>query len=110
MDYLNKGKKTFLTIIALIITLFYLVPFYILITTSLKSDNDFSSKWIFPKSFSLENFANAWQQANLGNAFLNSIMITFFAAVFLIFFGSLAAYPLARRQTKLNKFIYMLFI
>jgi raffinose/stachyose/melibiose transport system permease protein len=110
MDYQNKGKKTLLTIIALIITLFYLVPFYILMTTSLKSDNDFSSKWIFPKYFSLENFANAWQQANLGNAFVNSIIITFFAAVFLIFFGSLAAYPLARRQTKLNKFIYMIFI
>lgn len=110
MDYLNKGKKTVLTIIALIISLFYLVPFYILITTSLKSNNDFSSKWAFPKSFSLDNFTNAWQQANLGNAFINSIIITFFAAVLLIFFGSLAAYPLARRQTKLNKFVYMVFI
>jgi raffinose/stachyose/melibiose transport system permease protein len=110
MDHLNKGKKTLFTIIALIITLFYVVPFYILITTSLKSVSDFSSKWAFPKSFSLEIFANAWQQANLGNAFINSIIITFFSAVLLIFFGSLAAYPLARRQTKLNKFIYMLLI
>ncbi|BBP89832.1 hypothetical protein BsIDN1_34500 [Bacillus safensis] len=38
------------------------------------------------------------------------MIITFSSAVLLIIFGSLAAYPLARRNTKLNKAVYVLFI
>jgi raffinose/stachyose/melibiose transport system permease protein len=110
MDYMNKRKKTVLTIIALFITLVHLIPFYILITTSLKIKGDFSSKWAFPKYFTLANFSEAWETANLGNAFMNTVIITFFSALLLIFFGSMAAYPLARRQTKLNKYVYFLFI
>lgn len=110
MDYMNKKKKFVLSIIALLIALFHLIPFYILITTSLKAKGDFSSKWIFPKQVSLENFATAWETANLGKAFINTTIITLFSALLLIFFGSMAAYALARRQTKLNKFVYMLFI
>lgn len=41
---------------------------------------------------------------------MNTIIITLFACILLIAFGSLASYALARRQTKLNKFIYVLFI
>ncbi|NRD76296.1 carbohydrate ABC transporter permease [Bacillus sp. BRMEA1] len=107
---MDKQKKVILTVIAAFITLFHLIPFYILITTSLKEKGDFSSKWVFPKHITLANFSDAWQAANLGNAFINSLIITFFSAVLLIFFGSLAAYPLARRQTKLNKYVYVIFI
>lgn len=107
---MNKRKKAVLSIIASLIALFHLVPFYILITTSLKAKGDFTSKWIFPDYFTVENFIQAWNMANLGNAFINTGVITFFSALLLIFFGSMAAYALARRQTKLNKFVYMLFI
>ncbi|MDQ0199451.1 carbohydrate ABC transporter permease [Neobacillus ginsengisoli] len=110
MDYMNKRKKTVLTITAVIIALFHLIPFYILITTSLKIRGDFSSKWVFPNYFTFANFKEAWEQANLGHAFINTAIITFFSALLLIFLGSMAAYPLARRQTKLNKIVYMVFI
>ncbi|MCY9018635.1 carbohydrate ABC transporter permease [Priestia megaterium] len=110
MDYTNKRKKRFFTFLALCITLVHIVPFYILVTTSLKATGDFSSKWVFPKSIHLENFTAAWEQANLGNSFMNTFIITFVSAILLIFLGSMAAYPLARRQTKLNKYVYFIFI
>lgn len=110
MEYTSKIKRRMLTVLALVITLFHLIPFYILITTALKAKGDFSSKWFFPAELNLQNFSEAWERANLGNALVNTLLITFFAAVLLIFLGSIAAYPLARRQTKLNKFVYMLFI
>ncbi|MFD2922459.1 carbohydrate ABC transporter permease [Halobacillus naozhouensis] len=108
----NKEKKSrrFFTVVALIVTLFHLIPFYILITTSLKASNDFSSKWVLPSSIHIENFMKAWEQASLGNAFINTTIITAGAALLLIVFGSLAAYPLARMNTRLNKFVYFLFI
>jgi len=110
MDYTNKRKKRFFTFLALCITLVHIVPFYILVTTSLKATGDFSSKWVFPKSIHLENFTAAWEQANLGSSFMNTFIITFVSAVLLIFLGSMAAYPLARRHTKLNKYVYFIFI
>jgi raffinose/stachyose/melibiose transport system permease protein len=110
MDYMNKRKKLILSIVALLIAAFHLIPFYILITTALKARGDFSSKWAFPEQLAFENFSEAWETANLGSALSNTAIITFFSALLLIIFGSLAAYPLARRQTKLNKFVFMLFI
>ncbi|SHM66077.1 carbohydrate ABC transporter permease [Gracilibacillus kekensis] len=110
MNYTSKRKKTILSIFAIMIALLHFMPFYILITTALKAKGDFSSKWIFPTEINWVNFSEAWEKANLGNALMNTAIITFFAAILLIIVGSLAAYPLARRQTKLNKFMYMFFI
>jgi ABC-type sugar transport system permease subunit len=55
-------------------------------------------KWVFPDYFTLRNFTEAWERANLGHSFINTAIITVGAAVLLILIGSLAAYPLARRQ------------
>ncbi|WP_338655264.1 carbohydrate ABC transporter permease [Sporosarcina psychrophila] len=110
MDYTGKVKKRLLSALALVITFVHLIPFYILITTALKPKGDFSSKWVFPTELSFQNFGAAWEKANLGNALVNTAVITFSAAFLLIILGSMAAYPLARRQTKLNKYVYMIFI
>ncbi|WP_077597095.1 carbohydrate ABC transporter permease [Oceanobacillus kimchii] len=110
MDYISSKRKITLSTFALIFAVLHFLPFYILITTALKTKSDFSSKWVFPTEFSWSNFTEAWQVANLGNALLNTGIITFFAAISLIVIGSLAAYPLARRQTKLNRFMFMFFI
>ncbi|MCT1578374.1 carbohydrate ABC transporter permease [Oceanobacillus kimchii] len=110
MDYISSKRKITLSTFALIFAVLHFLPFYILITTALKTKSDFSSKWVFPTEFSWSNFTEAWQVANLGNALLNTGIITFFAAILLIVIGSLAAYPLARRQTKLNRFMFMFFI
>ncbi|MFJ7974922.1 carbohydrate ABC transporter permease [Peribacillus sp. NPDC096379] len=110
MTYTDKKKKRLFAGLAIFITLVHIIPFYILITTALKAKGDFSSKWVFPKQISFENFSEAWKLTNLGNSFINSAIITLFSAVLLIVLGSMAAYPLARRQTKLNKFFYFLFI
>lgn len=110
MDYMNRKKKWLLSVVALLVAAFHLIPFYILITTALKERGDFSSKWVFPKVMNFENFKEAWEMASLGNALWNTMIITFVSALLLIIFGSLAAYPLARRQTKINKMVFMFFI
>ncbi|MBO0959814.1 carbohydrate ABC transporter permease [Neobacillus sp. MM2021_6] len=110
MDYMNNRKKWVLSTIALLVAAFHLIPFYILITTAFKARGDFSSKWVFPEKLAFENFSEAWETANLGSALTNTTIITFFSALLLVIFGSMAAYPLARRQTRLNKFVFMLFV
>ncbi|RKL68252.1 maltose ABC transporter permease [Salipaludibacillus neizhouensis] len=103
-------NKWLLTILALVISVVHIVPFYILLTTAFKETGDFSSKWLFPDYFTLSNFTEAWERANLLNAFTNTFIITVGAAVLLIVFGSMAAYPLARVKSKLNQFVFYLFV
>lgn len=110
MEQLKKRNKFILTIVSFLILLFHIIPFYIMFTTSLKAKGDFSSKWVLPKELHFQNFQEAWLTANLGPSFINTTIITIFSAVLLIFFGSMAAYPMARKQTRLNKFFYYLFI
>jgi raffinose/stachyose/melibiose transport system permease protein len=110
MSFMNNRRKNLLSVVAFLIILFHIIPFYIMITTSLKKGNDFSSKWLFPDYFRLENFTKAWDQAHLGTAFVNSTIITIVSAVLLIVLGSMAAYPLARSTTRLNKFVYYFMI
>ncbi|MCR6095032.1 carbohydrate ABC transporter permease [Salipaludibacillus agaradhaerens] len=107
---MKTTTKWVLSILALIISLIHFVPFYILMTTAFKDRTDFSSRWLFPDYLSFANFFDAWERANLTNAFLNSMIITVGAAVLLIFFGSMAAYPLARVKSKVNQFIFGLFV
>lgn len=103
-------KKWLIAIGSIIVIALHTIPFYILLTSSFKAADDLSSKWAFPGYVYLDNFLNAWNEANLGRAFINNILITGIAVVLVVAIGSLAAYPLARHQTKWNKFMYMLFI
>lgn len=93
-------------VILTVITLFYLVPFYILINMSLKSVQDLSGIWAFPQKLYLQNFVTAWNSAHLLRAFKNTLIITAGTLVTVISLGSLAAYPLSRYRTGLNKFVY----
>lgn len=110
MEHLKKKNKRLLTGVSVLVMLFHIIPFYIMVTTALKAKGDFSSKWVFPKELNFQNFMEAWNTANLGPSFINTTIITGCAAVLLIFFGSMAAYPMARRQTTLNKIFYFVFI
>lgn len=93
-------------VILSLVTLLYLVPFYILINMSLKSVQDMSGIWALPQKVYLQNFATAWNNAHLLRAFRNTLIITLGTLATVITLGALAAYPLSRYRTRLNRFVY----
>lgn len=97
-------------VMSIVIALIHVIPFYILITTSLKAIDDPSSKWILPGYLYLDNFLNAWNQARLSTSFKNNIIITLASVILVIVLGSISAYPLARFRTVWNKLMYTVFI
>ncbi|WHY64788.1 carbohydrate ABC transporter permease [Neobacillus sp. SuZ13] len=105
-----RNKKPLIIIASIIISLFHIVPLYLLFNTSFKNESDTSSKWLLPDYLYTDNFKNAWEFANLGNAFFNNVVITVITVILVIVIGALASYPLARYQTKLNKIVYIVFI
>jgi raffinose/stachyose/melibiose transport system permease protein len=92
------------------IGLLYTVPLYVLVTMSVKASSLGTSLWAPPTAIYLTNFKNAWMNAHLSQALVNNVFITAVALVLIVFVGSLASYPLARRQTKLNGFVSALLV
>lgn len=116
MVILLNGKKLkigliILEVAFLILAIICLYPIYQMIATSLKDTGEMVNNPIgFPKNIAFINYAKAWHDMKFPTAFASSTIITFGSLLGIIFFSSMAAYPLARINIKLNKYIYLIFV
>ena len=107
---LSVKNKIIRNILAIMVSAFYLAPFYIIISLSFKTKGDRSSHWTLPKSISFEGYATAWEKGKIGLAIFNTLIITVLAVVIILVIGSFASYPLARMKTKFNRLILTVFV
>lgn len=107
-------KRISRIIIYTLLGLFAVVNVYPIIwmaINSFKSEQEFTvNQFGFPNEFILDNYANAWEIANLGVLFKNSIFVCVTATVVTVIIGALASYFLARFKFRLNKIMYIFFI
>lgn len=92
--------------VAAFIILFNSLQLYVLVEMSLKESTDLASRLTWPNYIYFGNYLKILQntgQSNLLNGFKNTIIITVCVVAIEIFAGCLAAYPLARLQTKFNE-------
>ena len=83
-----------------------IAPLYVALTTSLKPKSDLSSQWTFPVSqLYWENYRVAIERGNILHAIGSSTLVTVVATALVCVIGALAAYPLARRDTVVNRVI-----
>jgi glucose/mannose transport system permease protein len=83
---------------------FYLLPFYVLVVTSMKSFAEVSltRMWALPSGLYFSSFVQAWQgnpahgQRGLAGNFLNSVELTVPATVLSAWLGSMNGYVLAK--------------
>jgi raffinose/stachyose/melibiose transport system permease protein len=112
----GKGfRKIFMEAFAVLLTVIVFgIPFYFVIINAVKNTQESSlltMKW--PSSFHLiENIKEvlAAQDGMVEHAFVNSILITGFSIVILIFVGSMAGYVLQRKVTKATPFFNFLIL
>lgn len=92
-------------------SLLMVYPLYWLITSAFKTNEEFFTQpYAFPTSFTFENFQRAWEVANLGQAMINSTIVTVTATVLTIFLGALTAYVLSRFTFKLKGVLVVFFM
>ncbi len=101
--------------LALLIVLFWsvlvVIPLVVLFSVALKSPVELLNNPMgWPAHFVWSNFADAWNNAALGQAFFNSVLITAASVLGLIVCGSLAAYPLARYTGTWSQRTYIYFV
>lgn len=101
----NKKTNIWRIPVLLVIFLVYFSPFYILLGISFKPVSDLSSHWKLPSEPTLENFKAAIEQGGVFPALLHSFLITLIVVLLIVAVGSLAAYPLARNKSRMNKIV-----
>lgn len=79
--------------------------------TSLKSTPEiFASPWKPPSSLLLENYKRAWQQAGIGRAFANSVLVTVATLGLLLPAGAMCSYVLAKHPFRGSQLISLAFL
>jgi raffinose/stachyose/melibiose transport system permease protein len=91
----------------------FVIPFYFLISLSLKSPIDVLTRPFALTDPDFSNYSLAWKgpgAISLGRSLFNSIVITIGSVLGLILIGSLCAYAIMRRGAKASRIYYALFL
>lgn len=108
---IKKIKSVLMYSFLSLYTVISLYPIYFAIISSLKSDTEiFINPFALPKVFRFENYKRAWELANVGIFFKNSVLITVCVTIALIIVGTMASYILARFSFKLKSVVYLYFV
>lgn len=98
-------------IFAIVLGLLFLVPFYYVVSNSLKPFAEIlTNTSALPKVFQFENYVRAFEMLDFFNVFKNSLIITIASNVVLVIFCSMAAYMLVRTKKKISNIIFMTFV
>jgi N-acetylglucosamine transport system permease protein len=104
---LNAFSHTFLFIWAAMVT----IPLVWAVIQSFKSDTEILNKPLaLPEQWLFGAFGRAWTKGNIGEFFLNTVLVMAFSVTLTMLFGAMAAYVLARYGFPGNRVIYWTFV
>ena len=89
-----------------VVCLCQILPFYLAVTTSLKPADDMSPSLVFrTHDLAWDNWSKAVEEGQILRSVLNSVVVTVGTTLLVCVLGAAAAYPLARRLTRCNRFV-----
>ena len=87
------------------------LPLLWAVVSSFKTNTEFlSDPWGLPAVARFDNFARAWTVANIGQYFVNSVIVVVISVPLTMLLGAMAAYVLSRYTFPGNRAIYFLFV
>ncbi len=108
---LNTLYRIFIYVVLITLAISIIVPVGWVFVASIKENSEFyGSPWTMPKGFYFQNFIDAFEKANMGAYFMNSVIVTALALVILLVVALPAAYVLARYRFWGSKLIHTLFM
>ena len=95
-----------------VLALVFLLPVFILINTSVRSDPDFLTRGVFqlPQAIHWPNFLEAWRIGDFSTTYKNSAIITLVKVPIGLLISALAAYPLAKMRFRFDNAIFLYFV
>lgn len=106
----SKTSTIVYYIILIIFTIFYIIPFYVTISTSFKPFEEVSiaTMWNLPKKISLDGFKVAF--ARLSPNLKNSLYLTIPATLISAMIGSINGFALSKLKFKYSNLIFALLL
>lgn len=106
----SRLSSTCIRLILIIVSILIIVPLGWTIVQSFKTTQEFfGDVWALPAAIHYENYINAWQTANMGHYFFNSLLVTVLGVMFSLILAVPAAYVLARYRFFGSQFILSVF-
>lgn len=106
-----KIKKILLLLILIIVSIYTLLPFYIIFISSFKEKGIILEyPFRIPNKLSLEYFKNGINLVNYFSAFKNSFLITIISVFFIVLTSSVTAWIIIRVKHPLTKYLYYVFL
>lgn len=103
--------KIFIYVVLAALAISILVPVAWVFMASIKQNAEFyGDPWSLPLGVHLQNFADAWGKARMGDYMLNSVVVTALGLVLLLVVALPAAYVLSRFKFKARKFFNVMFM
>jgi raffinose/stachyose/melibiose transport system permease protein len=90
------------------VTAVFAFPLYVLVNISLRQPGDLSSPAAPTGDPTLQNYTDAWRQAGLAGAIVNSAVVTVLSVLIVVLVSATAAYPLARVTARWSRATFAL--
>ena len=95
----------------LVFALVYLIPFFVMLVTSLKTMPEFmKDATSLASGLHFKNFVDAWEKANFPKYLLNSLIYTASATLIYVLTAVFVAFPIARGYVKHANILLTLFV
>lgn len=107
----DRLYKIFIYVALLTLAVTIIIPVAWVFMASIKENSEFyGNPWAMPAGFYIQNFADAWGKARMGEYMLNSVVVTALALVILLVVALPAAYVLSRFAFKGRQFLNVAFM
>lgn len=109
---MSKKSKVIIYILLTAVAIYFLAPFIYMFFTTFKTEPEaiaYPPK-LFPSTWNLQNFKNAWEAQPFGLYLLNSILITVLTTAGQVISCSLVAYGFARFEFKGKAILFMVLL
>lgn len=107
LGIMNTFSHTFLFVWGAMVT----IPLVWAVIQSFKTDAEIIRDPLgLPEDWLFGAFGRAWTKGNIGEFFLNTVLVMAFSVTLTMLFGAMAAYVLARYRFPGNRFIYWTFV
>jgi raffinose/stachyose/melibiose transport system permease protein len=114
---MSRGRYTWRTglreALLVVLAVIWWAPFYIMVTTSLKSNlESYGHPWSLPSKLHWSNYREAWNANGtpLTHPVISSIVLTVVSVLLLVLFGSIASYAIARLTSGFSAVMYYIFV
>ena len=110
-----RVKKKLLTVIKAVLlwalSILVFVPLLIILFNSFKTQGEsVAMEFSLPTEWVAANYAEVMEAVDIGQAFMNSMIVSVFTVLIATTGASLASYVMSRRRTKFHRAMYLFFL